>query len=186
MNHNHTFETERLLLIPATVPALRAAAEQDRPQMASLLEAEVTADWPPDLLQDALAPTADAIESGKSAHPWATYFVFLQRPRRLIGVTGFKSAPTDDGRVEVGYSVINSEQRRGYATEATLALIEFAFTDDRVTTIIADTMPDLIPSIRVMEKIGMTRDMDYVSAEPGEERAIRHTLDRGMWKARRS
>lgn len=180
-----TITTQRLQLHPARVDVLRAAAALDRARMAELLNAEVTADWPPDLLQDALTPTADAIESGKSNHPWSTYFLVLPNPRKLIGVAGFKSAPSDDGCVEVGYTVIKSEQCRGYATEATQTLIEFAFADDRVTTIIADTMPDLVPSIRVMEKIGMARDMDYVSTEPGEEQAIRHTLSRDQWEKRR-
>lgn len=184
--NNMTITTQRLRLSPATVPVLRAAAELDRETMADLLGAEVPADWPPDLLQDALAPTADAIESGQSCHPWSTYFVFLPEPRKLIGVAGFKSAPSEDGRVEVGYSVVKGEQCRGYATEATAGLIEFAFADDRVGTIVADTMPDLIPSIRVMEKVGMTRRADYRSTEPGEEQAIRHELSRAAWNANRS
>lgn len=181
MTHNtmqYNIETQRLQIRPATSDVLRAAAAQDRSKMSELLGAEVTPDWPPDLLQDALAPTADALESGKLSPPWSTYFVFLHNPARLIGVVGFTGAPTDKGRLEIGYSIINSEQRHGYATEASKALIDFAFADESVSHVTADTLPDLIPSIRVMEKLGMTCVETSTTAFSGEENVVRYEIRR--------
>lgn len=176
--HSYEIKTQRLRIRPATVDVLRAAAALDRSKMAELLGAEVTPDWPPDLLQDSLTPTADSLESGKLSPPWSTYFVFLQEPARLIGVVGFTGAPTARGRLEIGYSIIGSEQCHGYATEASKALIDFAFRDDDVTHVTADTLPDLIPSIRVMEKLGMTCIETSATAFSGEENVVRYEIRR--------
>ena len=46
-------------------------------------------------------------------------------------------------------------QACGYATEASRRLIAWAFSHAEVDGVIAETMPDLRPSIRVMEKCGM-------------------------------
>jgi hypothetical protein len=42
-------------------------------------------------------------------------------------------------------------QRQGYATEAVGALLSWAFQGPAVQMVVADTLPGLTPSIRVME-----------------------------------
>ena len=74
-------------------------------------------------------------------------------PAKLIGTAGYKGPPAD-GTVEVGYGIVADHQRRGYATEATRALIERASGRPEVHTVIAETLPELTPSIRVLEKLG--------------------------------
>lgn len=185
-NDAMTITTKRLQLLPARVDVLRAAAAMDRAKTAELLGADVTPDWPPDLLQDALTPTADHLESGKWKHPWSTYFMMLAEPYTLVGTCGFKAPPAEDGGVEVGYSVVKSHQRRGYATEATQGLIDFAFADPRVTHVIAETLPDLLPSIGVMEKVGMTFLCSDTSGASGEPHVVRYGLRRAEWSARQS
>ncbi|MBL7491619.1 GNAT family N-acetyltransferase [Frankia sp. AgB1.9] len=60
--------------------------------------------------------------------------------------------PPVDGRIEIGYGVVPSRRGLGYATEATLALVEFAFTLPGVRTIYADVDRLNRPSIRVLVK----------------------------------
>lgn len=177
-NDAMTIKTERLHLLPARVDVIRAAAAMDRSRMAELLNAEVTADWPPDLLQDALTLTADHLESGEWKHPWSMYFMMLAEPYTLIGNCGFKSPPMENGAVELGYSVVRSHQRRGNATEATQGLIDFAFGDPRVTHVIAETLPDLVPSLGVMEKVGMTFCCSDTSGASGEPHVVRYEIRR--------
>ena len=62
-------------------------------------------------------------------------------------------------------------QRNGYATEAVRSLIEWAFSVGDVNCIIADTLPDLLASIRVLEKNGFR-----FIGQGSEEGTIRYEL----------
>ena len=103
----------------------------------------------------------------------------------LIGAGGFKGAPDASGIVEVGYSVLQEHQRRGYATEAVMGWVDFAFASTDVTAVIAHTLSSLGPSIRVLEKAGFRfagagEDPD---APPGEQ-VVRYELARADYGTR--
>ncbi|HEU4562862.1 MAG TPA: GNAT family N-acetyltransferase [Longimicrobium sp.] len=173
--------TSRLRLVEAT-PALLRAEGDDRARFGELLNARVPASWPPELYDDgARVWTLNAVESAPEHAGWWMYYVVVDGPgRELAGVVGYKGPPGDDGTVEVGYGVLPEHQRRGYATEATAALVGRAFGHPRVTRVIAETMPELVPSIGVLEKLGFTLEGD--GSEPG---VIRFTLPRQRWTERR-
>ena len=172
--------TARLRLCPATAPACRAAAGPDRTRLSQQLDADIAADWPPDLLQDALEPTAKNLEAGIYVPPWSMYWMILKSPARAIGTCGFYSAPKD-GVVGLGYSVVASEQRKGLATEATRALVEFAFGDDRTRVVVGETLAHLTASIRVMQKLGFRRVAESATGINGDENVVRFELPRGEW-----
>jgi [ribosomal protein S5]-alanine N-acetyltransferase len=71
----------------------------------------------------------------------------------LLGNVGFKGVPRN-GLTEIGYSILEAHQRNGYCTEAVHARIGWAFEHPAVRRVIAHTFPELVPSIRVMEKCG--------------------------------
>jgi RimJ/RimL family protein N-acetyltransferase len=109
------------------------------------------------------------------------YVVLPGEARELIGVAGYKGPPGDDGAVEVGYGILGEHRRRGYASEATAALVARAFDDPRVTRVIAETLPELAPSIGVLHKLGFTLE-EGAGSEPG---VIRFTLPRERWNQQR-
>jgi RimJ/RimL family protein N-acetyltransferase len=63
--------------------------------------------------------------------------------------------PPADGVVEIGYSVVPSRQHLGLATEASQALIEAAW-ERGCQAVIAHTLPQLKPSLRLLRKLGFT------------------------------
>jgi ribosomal-protein-alanine N-acetyltransferase len=67
--------------------------------------------------------------------------------------------------VEVGYSLLPAYQNKGFATEATAALIAAAYRNG-AKQVLAETLPHLIASRRVMEKCGM------VFVGPGSEDGV--------------
>jgi RimJ/RimL family protein N-acetyltransferase len=73
--------------------------------------------------------------------------------------------------------VLPQFQRAGYASEAAGALIRWAFSHKDVTRVIAETYPELKPSIRVMEKNGLR-----FAGSGSEERVIRYELTRADWE----
>lgn len=150
--------TRRLLLRAAT-PELAAADLHNRSVFARLLNAYVPEDWPPPLNDDnSKTYTLSYLEENPDAVGWSTWY-FL-RPgenggsSEAIGIGGFKGKPSQ-GMVEVGYSVMPAWQRLGFASEAVAALIAWAFSHSEVQVVIAETLPSLLASIRVLEKNGL-------------------------------
>ena len=115
------------------------------------------------------------LRENPDADGWAMwYFILRDVPggkRLAIGNGGFKGKPSADGTVEVGFSVIESYQRQGLATEAVSALLGWAFIHPEVSRVIAHTMPDLAPSIRVLVKIGFR-----FTGKGSEEGSVRYEL----------
>jgi ribosomal-protein-alanine N-acetyltransferase len=72
--------------------------------------------------------------------------------------------------------MLEAHQRNGYCTEAVKALIAWAFGHPAVQTVIAHTLPELAPSIRVMEKCGLS----FAGEGPTEDgmQTIRYELPR--------
>jgi RimJ/RimL family protein N-acetyltransferase len=172
-----TLRTSRLDLVSCTVELLRAEGD-DRGRFAELLEARVPDEWPPDLYDDgARLWSLSRLELTSEVEGWLTYYVVVRshgsRARELVGVVGYKGPPTMDGTVEVGYSVMEAQRRRGYASEAVAALVARSFEFPHVVRVIADTFPDLTASILVLERNGFT-----VSGEGSEEGSIRFELAR--------
>jgi ribosomal-protein-alanine N-acetyltransferase len=172
-------DTPRLELVPATSELTRAALAGSS-ALAESLRASVPSTWPPLYLDGAaLEYTLDRLAEGPEQAGWWLYFVLLkgeQRGRTLIGSGGYKGPPSADGTVEVGYGVVSDHQRRGYASEATQGLLARAFAVSSVRRAIAETLPELKPSIGVLEKCGFR--LVGEASDPG---VIRFELTRAAW-----
>jgi RimJ/RimL family protein N-acetyltransferase len=148
-------ETQRLILIPASVQSLRAEAARDMDAFARLIGVERPQVWPPDLYDDeAVAFSLQALQGNPKPGPWTTYYFVLRAPRVLVGAGGFVRPPDAKWSVELGYSVLAAHRRKGYASEATAALVARAFAEPKIRAVIAHTYPDLVASIGVLEKCG--------------------------------
>jgi ribosomal-protein-alanine N-acetyltransferase len=77
--------------------------------------------------------------------------------RTAVGSAGFLGAPAASPEIELGYGVHPDYRNRGYATEATQALVAWALGQPTVRRVIAKCDPANTPSVRVLEKIGMAR-----------------------------
>jgi RimJ/RimL family protein N-acetyltransferase/mannose-6-phosphate isomerase-like protein (cupin superfamily) len=174
--------TRRLELRNATATHLRAELE-GREAFAALLGAAVPDNWPPELYdEDAVRWGLKSLgELGVESDAFLQYwFVASDAARQptVIGVGGFKGRPVG-GAVELGYGVLEQFRRRGYATEATAALASFAFGHAEVSTVVAQTLPHLTPSIGVLEKCGF-----HFEGEGDAAGVIRFVLSREEWQRR--
>ncbi len=88
---------------------------------------------------------------------WGAWFVTLAENNQVIGDIGFKGKPDKQGVVEVGFGIIPEMHNKGIATESVRAIIEWALSSIIVKKIVAECLIDNIPSIKVLEKLGMTR-----------------------------
>jgi RimJ/RimL family protein N-acetyltransferase len=166
--------TERLQLVAVTLEFARAELADPR-RLEKLLRAHVPPSWPPPLNDErSLRWTIDFLAANPQGVGWGAWY-FLHREHaelRLIGQGGFAGLPRD-GAVEIGYAIVPECHRFGFAPEAVRALVAWAFTHPEVLRVTAQTLPALVPSIRVLEKCG------FAPAGPGDDAgAIRFVLER--------
>lgn len=153
---DYVIQTPMLELIAGTAETVLAEMH-NRSRLAELLDAEIPAEWPPDL--DGLEMKDLSVrwfENHPDDRGWLCwYFVSLVESRRtLVGIGGFSDVPNAEGTVEAGYSVLPKYQRRGYATEALKALVEWALAHPEVRRVVAEIYPGYESSVRVLEKAG--------------------------------
>jgi [ribosomal protein S5]-alanine N-acetyltransferase len=174
--------TARLELVPATAEQTQAALE-GRATLAAALGARVPPTWPPEFLDSpALDFTLRRLREGPEQAGWWLHFVVLARgtpERLLIGSAGYKGPPSPAGVVEIGYGIVRDQQRRGYATEAVRGLLDRAFAEPEIQTVIAETLPELTPSIGVLGKCGF-----HLIGEGSEPGVIRFELTRAEYLSR--
>ncbi len=100
--------------------------------------------------------------------PWALGFALLHRESgSVIGSAGFKGPPDVDGVVEVAYGIVPAFQGFGYATEATQALVAYAFANDLVLRVRAHTLPSPNASTRVLTKCGFSLVGNVIDPDDG-------------------
>ena len=85
--------------------------------------------------------------------------VALKDNDRMIGHLYFhQSEPVDFMTWELGYIFNPRYQNQGYCTEASSAMVKYAFGEWHAHRVVAYCNPLNTPSWRVMEKIGMERE----------------------------
>jgi len=84
--------------------------------------------------------------------PFGYYRITRLADGRAIGGLGFKGPP-DGGDVEIGYGLVPSARRQGYAAEAVVALLRVP-AEHGIVRAIANTTPDNIASQRTLIRAG--------------------------------
>lgn len=87
---------------------------------------------------------------------WVQLSLEVLETEDLVGDIGFARADGEPGVMKVGYTVAPEFQRRGYATEAVGALVDYLLDTLGVDVVRAFASAENVPSIRVAEKVGMT------------------------------
>jgi RimJ/RimL family protein N-acetyltransferase len=146
--------TARLVLRPWRDPDREAfALLNDDPTVMELLPRRLSRDE-----SDALAARiqADIEERG-----WGLWAVEIAGQAPFIGFVGL-SVPSFDAHftpcIEIAWRLAAQYWGNGYASEAARASLRFAFGELQLRQVVAFTVPLNRRSIRVMERIGMTRD----------------------------
>ena len=160
----HTIETEHLRLLPLTHTQLRLS-RTDPDQIARDLN--LTLD--PTLFIDVVIMRAinlkieRMIHISEPLHAWYTYWLIVVYAGNVgVGLIGFKGEPGIQGKydhigeVEIGYRIAPAYRCKGYTTEASRALIAWAFENPDCNAVIAaEVLKINLPSQRVLQKLGM-------------------------------
>ncbi|MGH8862117.1 MAG: GNAT family N-acetyltransferase [Jatrophihabitantaceae bacterium] len=171
-----TLTTERLILRPWRDDdlALFAALNADP---------EVMRFFPHTLDRQRSDAMADRIRTRVDEHGWGLWAAEVPDVAAFIGFIGLQPIPFDapfTPTVEVGWRLAREHWGRGYAPEGAAAALDYAFATLGLDEVVSMTIPDNLPSQRVMQKVGMTRnpadDFDHPTLAHWDRRA--HVLYR--------
>lgn len=170
-------ESRRMTLVAATTELVTSDLA-GRETLAEALGADVPENWPPELYEStAMRWSLHQLED-PTEHGWSLWYLLSKKHNspQVLGICGFKGKPDAAGSVEIGYSVLKQFRVQGYATEAVARLIVWAFSHQNVSEVVAETLPHLKQSIRVMEKNGLT-----FSGPGSEHGVIRYVVKKGSF-----
>ncbi len=160
-----TIETKNLKLIPCDTEILKSAI-QGNEFLAEKLNVTVQENWTA-FGVGALQYALDRLFERADENNWWTYFPIHRKDNKLIGSGGYKGKPTTDGTVELGYEIAPTYRNRGLATEMTKGLIENAFKNKSVKSIIAHTLGEENPSTSVLQKCGFQKVQEINDPDDG-------------------
>ncbi|MBY0313234.1 MAG: GNAT family N-acetyltransferase [Phycisphaerales bacterium] len=146
--------TPRLELFVPTDSALLASGK-DAGGLASALGRPVAPDWPPQHWDDMVIAWILTKRASDPNEPFWSAWLIALRDGPVVGTCGCKGPPGEDGAVEIGYSVVTSHWRRGIASDAAAALVDWIWRDPRVQLIRAHTLAGDPASSGVLRRIGM-------------------------------
>ena len=140
-NKKIQLKTKRLCIEPKTLEELRNVQMQEN-------DAE---------LKKAYQDMIDGVENHPEEWIWYTdWTISLKKENIAIGGLGFKGAPDEKAEVEIGYGIEEPYRRQGYCLEAVNAVLEWAFSNEKVYFVMAETAPDNVASQELLKKVGFS------------------------------
>jgi RimJ/RimL family protein N-acetyltransferase len=107
--------------------------------------------------------------------PWSIRAMILPATQTMVGHIRFHSCPDPDelrphasAAIEFGYQVFPDHRRRGYATEAAGAMMDFARTRG-VERFVVCVSPDNAPSLALIARFGFARIGEHMDEVDGLE-----------------
>lgn len=170
----HTIETDRMKLVSMGPALLRALIAGETAVAEALVAARMPDEWPGS--SELFRMRLRQLESAPDDEPWLTRVVILKNEARVIGVTGFHGRPggawlrdhAPDG-VEFGFTIFEAYRRRGFAAEASEALIRWARKEHGVRSYVLSVGPTNDASAGVARKLGFQQAGEWVHPQRGRE-----------------
>jgi ribosomal-protein-alanine N-acetyltransferase len=148
-------------------------------EAASQLDVAFPDDFPDGDLAGFLRLRLGQMQRDPASQKWLVRALVRRDDGRMVGHAGFHGPPgttgLDPGKAELGYTVFPAFQGRGYATEAAVALMDWAHGEgiDRFVTSVG---PWNEPSLAIVRKLGFVQTGEHWDEEDGLEHV--YELDR--------
>lgn len=120
-----------------------------------------------DLVKDVARQTSAHWKKSPCGQPWVSYLAADAMSEQVVGVCAFKHEPDDKGTVEIAYFTMPPHEGRGHATEMAAALVRIAAESGVARLVVANTLPEVNASTRVLERNGFQRAGEGVDDEVG-------------------
>lgn len=135
-------ETERLYITPQNIEEMNALYHNEKDRG----------------MKQAYREMVETMQSLPGQEEWGSNWRISLSGGTQVGEIGFKGAPDEKGIVELGYGIGEEFRRNGYATEAVKGISKWAFDQEGVKCVTAQTEPDNKVSQKVLQNSGFIRD----------------------------
>lgn len=135
------------------------------------------------------------IRANPESQPWLLRAIVIRQSRMMCGRIGFHSEPgpeylrdvAADG-VELGYEIGEPFRRQGFAKEAALTLMRWAFENHRQRCFILSISPHNVASLAMAHSLGFREIGSHMDEEDGLEWIFERRLDRwpDEWESARA
>lgn len=148
--------TERLDIVPLAADAIDALLAGDASSLRSLTGVDFPLPVePPPYMAESLPVVRNRLRNSPSEALWWNWLVVERDSREAVGAVTFAGMPDSTGAVLIGYAMYPSRVRKGYATEAVRAMVDWAFAQPGVRVVRALAPVWNTPAVHVAEKVGM-------------------------------
>lgn len=145
--------TDRLYLIPFTIPIAQEILDR-KYTILSGMGLNRGKGWPDEDLLETLPRIVTNLEKVAEPSGFESWLIVEKEGMNIVGDAGFKGKPDQEGAVDLGYGIVDSARRKGYAVEAGEALISWAFKQQQVKVITARCMHVNEGSTKTLERLG--------------------------------
>jgi len=145
-------QTERLILIPFTIQICKNLIQGNFTDLKNI-GLKKGKSWPDKDVLETLPKIIDNLSLVEAPTGFESWMIIKNETFEIIGDLGFKGFNYEKENIDIGYGLIKEERGKGYAEEATTALIKWAFTQDIVKEITARCLIDNQSSINLLKKL---------------------------------
>ena len=156
--------TERLILIPFTLQICRNILNNDFTDLGKI-GLNKGKGWPDEDVMETLPRIINNLSRVESPTGFESWMIIKNDSLEIIGDAGFKGFNDQEKNADIGYGIIKEERRKGYAEEAVIALLKWAFAKENVKEITAGCLLDNVSSIHLLKKLNFketSRDHEFL------------------------
>ena len=151
-------ETARLNLVVLMATEIEALIEGDTERAGRLAGARFPRDWPEEeQARDGLPWHLGHLKADARHQSWRIRIMVERESLLVVGSINLKGPPDAHGDVEIGWGVNADRRHRGYAFEATTAVLQWAESQPDVRRFSATIPEDNLASQGLARKLGMVR-----------------------------
>ena len=153
---------------------LRASLRRNAAEASEQIRLKVPDTWPD--IESVLALRLEQLESNPALQPWLLRAIGLRDSGEMIGHIGFHTSPGagylgqwSPRGVEFGFTIFPAYRRRGYAREASLALMQWAQETHGVHSFVVTISPNNVASLALAVGLGFVRVGEHEDEVDGRE-----------------
>ncbi len=146
-------ESERIQLFPLTYDHLILYLQGENKPEQTLNLTEGPRSISPELIEAFHETILIAVDDPGANYLYSTLWNIIDKAsNQMVGDLCFKGEPNAKGEIEIGYGTYPLFAGKGYMTEAIRLILQWAFAQTGVETVIAETENTNIASHRTLEK----------------------------------
>jgi [ribosomal protein S5]-alanine N-acetyltransferase len=147
-------ETDRLRMITFTADMMKASLNGELEKAADY---KVTPGYPMDAYKEFFPFKIERFSQNPEENKYEGVIIHKDE-QMIIGDMGFKGGPDEEGSMDVGYSMMEAYQGKGYTTEMAKAAVVWGLQQPGVKRITASCSETNLASVGVLEKVGFNRE----------------------------